>query len=159
MATDCYVAAHHLQLEDAARVCLPPVVSLELGLGPLRREGPGELRCGGRRRRVLTEAEHEGGELGAELRVGIRAGDRRHIDAWCWRNFEVVSSGANFRRAEYVASCINSGAERTKKGRRTLSPGVNTGTWLWYEDVMTDALNIHEGTLKLKKLALQRRAA
>ena len=61
--TECYETAHHLELEDAARVGFPPVASLEIGLAPLGREGPGELRC---RRRVLTEAPHQGREVVAD---------------------------------------------------------------------------------------------
>ena len=66
--TECYETAHHLELEDAARVGFPPVASLEIGLAPLGREGPGELRY---RRRVLTEAPHQGREVVAAFgRVG-----------------------------------------------------------------------------------------
>ena len=75
LATEFCVTAHHLELEDAARVRFPPVASLEIGLAPLGREGPDELRCRCRRR-VLTEAPHQGGELVAELRAhrfGARA--------------------------------------------------------------------------------------
>ena len=49
--------------------------------------------------------------------------------------------------------------ESTKYARCARSFRQHHGQRISHAVVMTDALNVHEGTLKLKKLALQRRAA
>ena len=49
--------------------------------------------------------------------------------------------------------------DSTKYARCARSFRQHHGQRISHAVVMTDALNVHEGTLKLKKLALQRRAA
>ena len=96
--TECYETARHLELEDAARVGFPPVASLEIGLAPLGREGPGELRY---RRRVLTEAPHQGREVVAACgRVG-------HVE-YARASGEVpTSSGETFHAAGFAGANVS----------------------------------------------------
>jgi len=49
--------------------------------------------------------------------------------------------------------------DSTKYARCARSFRQHHGQRISHAVVMTDALNVHEGTLKLKKLTLQRRAA
>ena len=57
------------------------------------------------------------------------------------------------------AESLRHARDSTKYARCARSFRQHHGQRISHAVVMTDALNVHEGTLKLKKLALQRRAA